>query len=432
MGCSVTSTASSGVRQISSRRVLLAERAVLGHVAAGLAHEPHGSRVDGLAAAGAEEAIVHRGIIAQAGRSRSRVLGSSTDPMGDHIAITGANGFVGRHLTLFASSLGWDVLGLVRSEPAARVVEAAGGRFALVNPADTESMARALAGARAVVHLAQIGSERNGVTYDDVNVAGTRRVIEAAHRSGVPRIVFFSGLGVVRYGQSPRCTNRYFLSKLAAEVELFRSDREVAVFRPSYVVGPGDTFVPTLLGEMAAGEVERPGRRLLPDAAHRGHGRGGPGPGRDRDADPPRSARPGPRGPGASELRPLRRPAGARGPRPRDARGLPGAGDPDRGRRRGGRRGRLSRNVRGRARLPSLRRGGRPRPARGSPGAVSDPARRGPRRDVRGSGLELWIRGTPQGSAEQLERPASSRGSLEIRAEDGGRRRTGTAASRTP
>ena len=41
------------------QRVLLAQRAVLGHVAAGLAHEPDGRRVDGLAAAGAEEAIVH-------------------------------------------------------------------------------------------------------------------------------------------------------------------------------------------------------------------------------------------------------------------------------------------------------------------------------------------------------------------------------------
>jgi nucleoside-diphosphate-sugar epimerase len=179
--------------------------------------------------------------------------------MGDHIAITGANGFVGRHLTRFASGLGWDVLGLVRSETAAASVGEAGGRHALVNPADTESMARALLGARAVVHLAQIGSERGGMTYDDVNVAGTSRVIEAAHRSGVPRIVYFSGLGVLRYGQKPRCTNRYFLSKLAAEVELFRSDREVAIFRPSYVVGPGDAFVPNLLDEMAAGEVERPG-----------------------------------------------------------------------------------------------------------------------------------------------------------------------------
>ena len=41
-------------------RVLLAERAVLGHVAARLAHHPDGRAVHGLAAAGAKEPIVHR------------------------------------------------------------------------------------------------------------------------------------------------------------------------------------------------------------------------------------------------------------------------------------------------------------------------------------------------------------------------------------
>jgi nucleoside-diphosphate-sugar epimerase len=57
----------------------------------------------------------------------------------------------------------------------------------------------------------------------------------------------------------PRCTNRYFLSKLAAEVELFRSGRDAVVFRPSYIAGPGDGLVRGLLRDMAAGEVERPG-----------------------------------------------------------------------------------------------------------------------------------------------------------------------------
>lgn len=179
--------------------------------------------------------------------------------MADRIAVTGANGFVGRHLTRSASALGWEVVGVVRSEAAARTVREAGGRPVVLTGRGSEALGRSFEGGRAVVHLAQIGRERDGETYDAVNVRGTEGVIEAARQAGLPRIVYFSGLGVARYGLAPRCTNPYFLSKLAAEVALFRSGREVVVFRPSYVVGPGDAFVPTLLEAMAAGEVERPG-----------------------------------------------------------------------------------------------------------------------------------------------------------------------------
>lgn len=179
--------------------------------------------------------------------------------MDARIAVTGANGFVGVHLTRYASALGWEVLGVVRSEAAARTVVASGGRPVVLGGSDPRALADALAGCRAVVHLAMIGAERGGATYDAVNVQGTERVIEAARAAGVPRMVAFSGLGVARYGLAPRCTNRYFLSKLAAEVALFRSDRAAVVFRPSYVVGPGDAFVPGLLAGMAKGEVERPG-----------------------------------------------------------------------------------------------------------------------------------------------------------------------------
>lgn len=180
--------------------------------------------------------------------------------MPDRIAVTGANGFVGRHLTQSASGLGWEVVGVVRSEAAARTVREAGGRpVVMTGGRDSDALGRPLEGCRALVHLAQISRERGGETYEAVNVGGTERLIGAARRAGLPRIVYFSGLGVARYGLAPRCTNPYFLSKLAAEVALFRSGREVVVFRPSYVVGPGDAFVPALLEAMAAGEVERPG-----------------------------------------------------------------------------------------------------------------------------------------------------------------------------
>jgi len=175
--------------------------------------------------------------------------------VGHRIAVTGANGFVGGHLTRLASARGWEVLGVVRSESAARAVTEAGGRPVLTTQG---GLAGSLEGCSTLVHLAQIGAAREGATYEAVNVGGTERAIELARRAGVPRFVYFSGLGVARYGLAPRCTNPYFLSKLAAEVALFRSDREAVVFRPSYIVGSGAGLVPRLLHAMAAGEVERP------------------------------------------------------------------------------------------------------------------------------------------------------------------------------
>jgi nucleoside-diphosphate-sugar epimerase len=175
------------------------------------------------------------------------------------IAITGANGFVGRHFVTRASARRVEVLGIVRSEKGAGAVRNAGGRPLLVSGLSAEALAPSLEGVDAVVHLAQIGAERGGATYREVNVAGTQAVIAAARKAGVGRFVYFSGLGVALYGQSRRCTNPYFLSKLEAEVALYGSGLEATVFRPSYIVGAGDSFVRLLAGDISRGEVELPG-----------------------------------------------------------------------------------------------------------------------------------------------------------------------------
>jgi nucleoside-diphosphate-sugar epimerase len=174
------------------------------------------------------------------------------------IAVAGASGFIGGHLLRAARAAGHDAAGLVRSQRAAALVRSAGGA-AVVLPEDEPALARALEGREALVHLAQIGSERAGQSYEAVNVGLTERLVRAARRAGVPRVVMFSGLGVARYGQSRRVTSRYFLSKLTAETVAFGSGLDAVVFRPSYVVGPGDAFVPSVLGAMRRGEVERPG-----------------------------------------------------------------------------------------------------------------------------------------------------------------------------
>jgi nucleoside-diphosphate-sugar epimerase len=172
------------------------------------------------------------------------------------IAITGASGWLGRSLTQAGVAAGVEVLGVVRSAEGSRIVEALGGQAVAAPELDPETLAERIAGCRALVHLVGIGAERGGTTYEDVNVGGMRKIIEAARRAGVRRVIYFSGLGVSRYGVSHRSTNGYFLSKLTAEVELFRSGLEAVVFRPSYIVGPEDELIPALLHELATGEVE--------------------------------------------------------------------------------------------------------------------------------------------------------------------------------
>ena len=151
------------------------------------------------------------------------------------------------------------MLGIVRSEEGARTVAEAGGRPARAPGLEATSLAGFFAGAETVVHLAQIGRERNGETFETVNVAGTRALVAAAEAAGVERLVFFSGLGVASYGLKRRTTNAYFLSKLAAEVAVYRGMGEAWVLRPSYIIGPGDGLSSWLLASMAAGEVQRPG-----------------------------------------------------------------------------------------------------------------------------------------------------------------------------
>lgn len=175
------------------------------------------------------------------------------------IAVTGANGFVGQHVVASAARAGFEVVGVVRSDAAAQVVRRHGGHPLVLMGRDPEALVRALDGCSAVVHLAQVGAERGGHTYEGVNVGFTERVLEDARHAGVPRVVYFSGLGVASYGRRERSSNPYFLSKLAAETILFRSGLEGVVFRPSYVVGPGDTFVPMVLRALDGGEIERPG-----------------------------------------------------------------------------------------------------------------------------------------------------------------------------
>lgn len=105
------------------------------------------------------------------------------------------------------------------------------------------AVAGAAAGCDAVLHAAGISVERPPeLTFQGVNVEGTRRLAEEAKRAGCRRFVYVSSLGAER-GESD-----YHRSKQAAEDAV----RAVApegwlILRPGNVYGPGDEVISLLL-----------------------------------------------------------------------------------------------------------------------------------------------------------------------------------------
>jgi NADH dehydrogenase len=172
------------------------------------------------------------------------------------IAIVGGNGFVGRHVVELAVRRGLEAVGIVRSKEGAEVVQSLGGaplRLSSLNPSEAAPLASGLWNCDGLVYTASVTAGAGDP--DRTDPRGFNNVLAACRAEGVPRVVFFSGLGVARYGMKPHCTNSYFLAKMTGEVTLFRSGLAATVFRPSYIFGPGDEFLTPLIRRIARGGV---------------------------------------------------------------------------------------------------------------------------------------------------------------------------------
>jgi len=93
------------------------------------------------------------------------------------VAITGATGFVGSHLSTRLTSEGHEVVHTARR-----------------GLGDVDELTAALAGCKAVAHCAGINREIGDQTYARVHIEGTRNVIAAAKNAGVEKIVLMSFL----------------------------------------------------------------------------------------------------------------------------------------------------------------------------------------------------------------------------------------------
>src|SRR5215218_5031048 len=107
---------------------------------------------------------------------------------------------------------------------------------------DRASMRGAADGCDALLHIAGIVAEDPPeVTFQRVNVDGTRYLVEEAARAGVKRFVHVSSLGADR-GESV-----YHRSKLASEEVAREFKGDWLILRPGNVYGPGDEVISLLL-----------------------------------------------------------------------------------------------------------------------------------------------------------------------------------------
>lgn len=179
------------------------------------------------------------------------------------VAITGANGFIGRELinTLLADDSVTDINILTSS--GRQLSGVADSRIQYIQADLTRassSLKKFLEGKDSLIHLAGVVSRRpdDASQMMDLHIQGTRNLLDATLTSGIQRVVLLSTSGVVAispsssqiaddnspYALDPALQWPYYASKIFQEKlsRVWARDHQRLMFilRPSLVIGPGD------------------------------------------------------------------------------------------------------------------------------------------------------------------------------------------------
>jgi len=183
------------------------------------------------------------------------------------VALTGASGYTGGHLMRRLLARGDSVKALVRESSVTKELTASGAEIVTGVLGSASDSRRLVAGCEAVMHVAAVyrTAGHPDSYYREINVEGTRLLLEAADAAGVRRFVHTSTVGV--HGDvknSPAAEDApispsdiYQETKAEADAlarEFGRTHAlEVTIVRPGAIYGPGETRLLKLFRSIARG-----------------------------------------------------------------------------------------------------------------------------------------------------------------------------------
>lgn len=146
------------------------------------------------------------------------------------VLITGANGFLGRHLADYFKRIGFEVSGLVRNPESYPFSETGIQLWKGILPDEIDI--RAFDGVRVVIHCAYTTRLTSQKETDRVNYEGTEKIISLSRKSKVERFVFISSVGA-----HPKAESMYGKSKYQLEKKM-DSKRDL-IIKPGLIIGKG-------------------------------------------------------------------------------------------------------------------------------------------------------------------------------------------------
>ncbi|MEQ6899677.1 NAD-dependent epimerase/dehydratase family protein [Nocardioides sp. YIM 152588] len=193
------------------------------------------------------------------------------------VFITGAGGFIGRTLAARLRELGATVTGVdLVADPENGIVQG--------TTTDPSTWAHALEGVEAVVHTAAIVSTVAPTAAAwEVNVLGTKKVLDASVAAGVGRFVHLSSIAAYGWG-FPKFVTEDYPARVTGGVSTYVDTKtnseqvvlanahrgtEVTIVRPADVYGPGSVWVREPLAMVEANQMLLPeGGRGVFDAIY--------------------------------------------------------------------------------------------------------------------------------------------------------------------